>query len=330
VATERVKAGESGQAASGARPAAHPRARQSFARSSWPFPCEAAGGGARQPQVATPALINAPHAWREATLYPDPPGILRFAFRHPLALPHGLESRVAGLPPDRQLVWSAFRRGARRTGGARAIGGSVKSEADDWIARHIAVRRPMDAGLALGPARLRGLPIYDQGLHISALSWVMLPTLVPSSQRSCAKRHSRVRLKSMKPPLIVRPLTDEARGHLEGGLRAQQALTLRRCQMVLASAPPQPPVQMVTAVGCRLPTVRNALHAFASWGLACLTEPSSVPGGEYRLRNDSLIFFPIGCIVTSAMGEDVWRDVRTVCSSLAAEPGWPACARARC
>jgi hypothetical protein len=51
---------------------------------------------------------------------------------------------------------------------------------------------------------------------------------------------------------------------------------------------------------------------------------------EYCLRNDSLIFFPIGCIVTSAMGEDVWRDVRTVCSSLAAEPGWPACARARC
>jgi hypothetical protein len=81
----------------------------------------------------------------------------------------------------------------------------------------------------------------------------------------------------MKPPIVVRPLTDEARCHREGGLRSKQAFTLRRGQIVLASAPPQPPAQIATYVGCSVQTVRNALHAFAPCGLACLTEQSCVP-----------------------------------------------------
>jgi DNA-binding CsgD family transcriptional regulator len=84
-------------------------------------------------------------------------------------------------------------------------------------------------------------------------------------------------LQSMKPPLFVRPLTDEERHHLAGGLHSKYAFTLRRCQILLASAQRHTPAQIATQVGCSVQTVRNALHAFAQRGVACLTEQSSVP-----------------------------------------------------
>ena len=92
-------------------------------------------------------------------------------------------------------------------------------------------------------------------------------------------------LQPMKPAMFVRPLTDEERCHLEGGLRSKQACTVRRCQIVLASAQQQPPAQIATYVGCRAQTVRNALHAFAQHGVACLTEPSCVPQTVPPVRN---------------------------------------------
>ena len=84
-------------------------------------------------------------------------------------------------------------------------------------------------------------------------------------------------LKSMKPPLFIRPLTDEERHQLEGGLRSTHAFTLRRCQILLASAQRHTPAQIATHVGCSVQTVRNVLHAFAPRGVACLTEQSCVP-----------------------------------------------------
>ena len=84
-------------------------------------------------------------------------------------------------------------------------------------------------------------------------------------------------LQPMKPPLFVRPLTEEERCHLEGGLRSKQAFTLRRCHIVLASAQRQTPAQIATHVGCSVQSVRNALHAFAPRGVACLTAQSCVP-----------------------------------------------------
>jgi hypothetical protein len=84
-------------------------------------------------------------------------------------------------------------------------------------------------------------------------------------------------LQSMKPPIFIRPLTDEERRHLERGLHSKHAFTLRRCQIVLASAQRQTPAQIASSVGCSVQTVRNALHAFAQRGLACLTEQSCVP-----------------------------------------------------
>ena len=77
--------------------------------------------------------------------------------------------------------------------------------------------------------------------------------------------------------MFIRPLTDEERHHLEGGLRSKHAFTLRRCQILLASAQHHTPAQIAKAVGCSVQTVRNALHAFAQRGLACLPEQSSVP-----------------------------------------------------
>ena len=77
---------------------------------------------------------------------------------------------MVGLRADGELAWSAFRRGARRTGGTRATGGSVKPDANDGIARDIVSRPPVDAGMALGTARLLGLPIDDKGLQVIALS----------------------------------------------------------------------------------------------------------------------------------------------------------------
>jgi DNA-binding CsgD family transcriptional regulator len=84
-------------------------------------------------------------------------------------------------------------------------------------------------------------------------------------------------LKTMKPPLFVRPLTEEERHHLESGLRSKHAFTLRRCQILLASAQQQTPAQIAKSLGCSVQTVRNALHAFAQHGPACLTEQSCVP-----------------------------------------------------
>jgi transposase len=81
----------------------------------------------------------------------------------------------------------------------------------------------------------------------------------------------------MKPPLFVRPLTAEERQALRAGLRSAEAFTLRRCQILLASAEGQTPRQIATLLGCCVQTVRNALRAFHAEGLDCLREKSSAP-----------------------------------------------------
>lgn len=81
----------------------------------------------------------------------------------------------------------------------------------------------------------------------------------------------------MKPPLFVRPLTAAERQELETGLRSRQAFTLRRAQILLASAQGQRPSQIAARLGCAVGTVRNTLHAFAKEGLRCLTEKKHGP-----------------------------------------------------
>jgi hypothetical protein len=81
----------------------------------------------------------------------------------------------------------------------------------------------------------------------------------------------------MKPPLFVRPLTVTERQQLEAGCRSREAFTLRRCQILLASARGQRPRQIAQQLGCAMQSVRNALYAFEVEGLGCLMAKSSAP-----------------------------------------------------
>ena len=81
----------------------------------------------------------------------------------------------------------------------------------------------------------------------------------------------------MKPPLIVRALTDQERAALKAGLRSPEAFTLRRCQVLLASAEGTWPAAIATRFGCASQSVRNAIRAFEAEGLGCLRPKSHRP-----------------------------------------------------
>jgi transposase len=81
----------------------------------------------------------------------------------------------------------------------------------------------------------------------------------------------------MHSPLFIRPLSAEERARLRAGLRSGDAFTLRRCQILLASDQGQSLGGIARNLGCAKGTVRNAIHAFHTEGLACLEEKSSRP-----------------------------------------------------
>ena len=85
----------------------------------------------------------------------------------------------------------------------------------------------------------------------------------------------------MKPPLFVRELTASECQALQAGLRSREAFTLRRAQILLASADGQRPAGIAARLGCAVGTVRNTLHAFEAEGTGCLGEkkrgPKDVP-----------------------------------------------------
>ena len=81
----------------------------------------------------------------------------------------------------------------------------------------------------------------------------------------------------MKPPLFVRPLTDPERQEIQAGLRSREAFTLRRAQILLASAEGRRPSRIAAQVGCAIGTVRNTIHAFEAEGPGCLQEKKRGP-----------------------------------------------------
>jgi transposase len=82
----------------------------------------------------------------------------------------------------------------------------------------------------------------------------------------------------MRPPIFVRPVTDDERRQLEDGLRSRDAFVLRRCQVVLASARGERAPRIAAALGCDDQTVRNAIRAFDAAGpAACLVRRSRRP-----------------------------------------------------
>src|SRR3954464_10405942 len=78
-------------------------------------------------------------------------------------------------------------------------------------------------------------------------------------------------------PLFVRPLTDDEGAALPAGLRPPVSFTLRRCQVLLASADGLRPGAIAERFGCASQSVRNAIRAFAAEGLGCLREKSHRP-----------------------------------------------------
>src|SRR5262249_51017949 len=84
-------------------------------------------------------------------------------------------------------------------------------------------------------------------------------------------------LSNMKKPVFVRPLTDAERAQLAPGLRSSDAFTLRRSQILLASARGEPAPHIARHLGCDSQTVRNAIAAFNTTGWAALRKGSSRP-----------------------------------------------------
>ena len=86
-----------------------------------------------------------------------------------------------------------------------------------------------------------------------------------------------VTIHNMKTPLFVRPVTDAERAQLATGLRSSDAFVLRRSQILLASARGESAPHIARQLGCDDQTVRNAIAAFNSRGLAALRKGSSRP-----------------------------------------------------
>jgi transposase len=82
---------------------------------------------------------------------------------------------------------------------------------------------------------------------------------------------------AMKPPIFIRPLTEDERLQLETDRRTADAFRVRRAQIVLASARRLPPKPIAQLVGCSVQTVRNVIHAFNTHGMAGLAKQSNRP-----------------------------------------------------
>jgi transposase len=91
----------------------------------------------------------------------------------------------------------------------------------------------------------------------------------------------------MKPPLFVRELTGLERQALQAGLRSREAFTLRRAQILLASAEGRHASAIAAQVGCAIGTVHNTLHAFEQEGTGCLTEKTRGPKDVQPILDDA-------------------------------------------
>jgi transposase len=81
----------------------------------------------------------------------------------------------------------------------------------------------------------------------------------------------------MHAPIFIRELSEQERAQLESGLRAASAFTMRRAQIVLASAVGRRPRAIAQDLRCAVQTVRNAVRAFNAAGVASLAAASSRP-----------------------------------------------------
>ena len=81
----------------------------------------------------------------------------------------------------------------------------------------------------------------------------------------------------MRKPIFVRELTSDERRQLKAGLRSSDAFTVRRCQILLASARGERAPAIAEFLGCDDQTVRNAIRAFDERGVEALEQGSRRP-----------------------------------------------------
>ena len=81
----------------------------------------------------------------------------------------------------------------------------------------------------------------------------------------------------MRKPIFVRDLTEEERQKLQAGLRSSEPFTVRRSQIILASARGEWVPRIAAFLGCDDQTVRNAIVAFNERGVAAIEMGSRRP-----------------------------------------------------
>jgi transposase len=90
----------------------------------------------------------------------------------------------------------------------------------------------------------------------------------------------------MQAPLFVRPLTQQEQAELEAGRRSSEGFTVRRSQMLLASAQGKSTPTIARLIGCSDQTVRNAIADFHQRGLAALQPKSSRPHTTHEVFDE--------------------------------------------
>ncbi len=91
----------------------------------------------------------------------------------------------------------------------------------------------------------------------------------------------------MKEPIFIRSLTESERATLRAGLRSGDAFTLRRSQILLASAEGKTPRQIAKYLACSDQSVRNTIRNFEREGVACLKRKSSAPKSRQPELDDA-------------------------------------------
>lgn len=81
----------------------------------------------------------------------------------------------------------------------------------------------------------------------------------------------------MRKPIFVRELTKDERQLIKAGLRSSEPFTVRRSQMILASARGEWAPRIAEFLGCDDQTVRNAIVAFNERGITALEMGSRRP-----------------------------------------------------
>jgi transposase len=88
-------------------------------------------------------------------------------------------------------------------------------------------------------------------------------------------------------PIFVRELTTEERRALQAGLRSTEGFTLKRCQVLLASARGLNATEIAEFVGCSTQNVRSIVRAFEARGLASLRPLSKRPKSAAKVLDEA-------------------------------------------